>query len=142
MMVQSFDFLLCISHKAAALSVLGHGGRQIVDFMEEVLESNVKKELEVADQASIPERLARSFLITDMQSKSCNITTSGATAVVALIQSKQTANGISEKKLYCANVGDSRAVLACQFSHDCEYVCHWYHLSIVHVLFFRLENLN
>jgi serine/threonine protein phosphatase PrpC len=48
----------------------------------------------------------RAFLITDAMSRKDNITTSGATAVAALI--KRTSSG---KFLYVANVGDSRAVL-------------------------------
>lgn len=48
----------------------------------------------------------RAFLITDMESRKLNITTSGATAVSALIYHEN-----NEKKLLVANVGDSRAVL-------------------------------
>lgn len=88
----------------------GHGGRNIVDFLEERLEQNICTELRMADDAKIPERLARSFLITDMQSRKCNITTSGATAVSVLLKKEE--NG--DRILYVANVGDSRAVLCCQ----------------------------
>lgn len=55
----------------------GHGGRNIVDFLEERLEQNILTELRMSDDASIQERLARAYLITDMQSRKCNITTSG-----------------------------------------------------------------
>ena len=55
----------------------GHGGRQIVDFLEEKLEQNICVELRMTDDADIGERLTRAFLITDMQSRKCNITTSG-----------------------------------------------------------------
>ena len=58
----------------------GHGGRQIVDFLEEGLETNIKLELKLPDDASIQERLTRAFLITDMQSRKLNITTSGMQA--------------------------------------------------------------
>ena len=91
----------------------GHGGRQIVDFLEESLENNISTELKLNDSADIPERLTRAFLITDMQSRRMDITTSGATAVSALLVAN---NENSSKTLYVANVGDSRAVLACQSS--------------------------
>lgn len=38
---------------------LGHGGRQIVDFLEEELEKNVAIELKQTDDASVLDRLAR-----------------------------------------------------------------------------------
>lgn len=124
---------------------IGHGGRQIVDFLEDTLEKNISTELKHDDDASVLERLTRAFLITDMQSKRLNITTSGSTAVVALIKSiKHSAdvdkNGDAaaipsatavqsddeknhhappqERYLYVANVGDSRAVLVCQEKLD------------------------
>ena len=58
----------------------------------------------------IPSFSCRAFLITDMNSKKLNITTSGATAVCALLASSFESNTTS-RKLYVANVGDSRAVL-------------------------------
>jgi serine/threonine protein phosphatase PrpC len=64
----------------------GHGGRQIVDYLEEGLEINVSTELQQPDEASVLDRMTRAFLITDMHSRRLNITTSGATAVVALIK--------------------------------------------------------
>jgi len=109
----------------------GHGGRQIVDFLETALENNVSEELRQPDNASVPERLARAFLITDMQSRRADITTSGATAVSVIIQNEPVVKGEgvrevgaagsetdpktqTQKVMYCANVGDSRAVLACR----------------------------
>ena len=53
----------------------------------------------------------RSFLITDMNSRKLNITTSGATAVSVLLMVPEGAVDDINKKLYVANVGDSRAVL-------------------------------
>ena len=64
----------------------GHGGRQIVDYLEEGLEMNISTELQQPDDASILDRMSRAFLITDMHSRRLNITTSGATAVVALLK--------------------------------------------------------
>lgn len=55
----------------------GHGGRNIVDFIEERLEQNICTELRMTDDSNVLERLARAYLITDMQSRKCNITTSG-----------------------------------------------------------------
>jgi hypothetical protein len=40
----------------------GHGGRQIVDFLEEALENTIANELKQPDEASIQERLTRFFL--------------------------------------------------------------------------------
>lgn len=37
----------------------GHGGRQIVDFLEKSLEDNIVAELKVSDEASMAERLTR-----------------------------------------------------------------------------------
>jgi serine/threonine protein phosphatase PrpC len=55
----------------------GHGGRNIVDFIDERLEQNICTELRMTDDSNVLERLARAYLITDMQSRRCNITTSG-----------------------------------------------------------------
>lgn len=89
----------------------GHGGRQIVDFLEETLERNISLELQKPDEADIPQRLCRAFLITDMQSRRLDITTSGATAVCALLKTSYEGSQIVSRKLFVANVGDSRAVL-------------------------------
>jgi serine/threonine protein phosphatase PrpC len=91
----------------------GHGGRQIVDYLEEGLEANVSNELQQQDEAPVLERLTRAFLITDMHSRRLNITTSGATAVVAMVKTTFSAEReVASKMLYVANVGDSRAILA------------------------------
>jgi serine/threonine protein phosphatase PrpC len=87
----------------------GHGGRHIVDFLEYRLEENIVEELRQTDDASMLERLSRAFLITDVMSKQGNIVTSGATAVSLLLHNTEVG-----KKMYVANVGDSRAVLCCQ----------------------------
>lgn len=62
------------------------------------------------DDAPVTERLARAFLITDMQSRQLERNAAGATAVVALL--KREDNNI--RRLYVGNVGDSRAVLVSQ----------------------------
>jgi serine/threonine protein phosphatase PrpC len=90
----------------------GHGGRPIAEFLEHALEDSIASELRQADDASVVEKISRAFLITDMESRRLNITTSGATAVVALL-AKTDGN---DRRLYVANVGDSRAVLVCEQS--------------------------
>jgi len=91
----------------------GHGGREIAEFLEEQLEKNIYVELQHDDDATIAERISRAFLITDAMSKQCNITTSGATAVCALLH-----NTPIGKTLYVGNVGDSRAVLCASIDED------------------------
>ena len=41
-------------------TLLGHGGRQIADFLEETLEKNIAVELKEPDDATILERISRS----------------------------------------------------------------------------------
>jgi serine/threonine protein phosphatase PrpC len=86
----------------------GHGGRQIVDYLEHGLESMVIEEFLFEDDASHLERITRAFLRTDMNTKVLDITTSGATAVVTLLSRDSAGN----RRIISANVGDSRAVLA------------------------------
>ena len=86
----------------------GHGGRQIVDFLEESLENNIVIELKLPDEASVEERLGRAFGITDMQSRKMDIVASGATAVSVLLETPLDGQ---VRTVYSANVGDSRAVL-------------------------------
>jgi serine/threonine protein phosphatase PrpC len=91
----------------------GHGGRGIVDFLEERLENNIVTELQLNDNATIGERLTRAYLITDMESKQNDLTTSGATAVSALLRTEISDTGaLLSRTLYTANAGDSRAVIA------------------------------
>ena len=59
--------------------------------------------------------LLSAFLITDMQSRKNDIVASGATAVSVLL--KRSEDG-SERTLYVANVGDSRAVLVTSHTND------------------------
>lgn len=98
----------------------GHGGRGIVDFLEEALVDNVAIELGHDDDASMETRLERAFLITDIQSLKMGILTSGATVAICLIKENVCTGDFL---LYVANVGDSRVVLsrnnqAYRLSHD------------------------
>lgn len=99
----------------------GHGGRGIVDFLEDRLENNIVIELQYEDDAPIGERLTRAFLITDMESKQNDLITSGATAVSALLRTETSETGaVLSRILYTANAGDSRAVIA--YKEDGKYV--------------------
>ena len=90
----------------------GHGGRQIVDFLEENLEKNIAAELQQNDNSSIPEKLKRAYLLTDMQSRQLNHVTAGSTSISALIKSEvSSSDGARVRRLFVANVGDSRAIL-------------------------------
>jgi flagellar biosynthesis/type III secretory pathway ATPase len=41
------------------ITFIGHGGRQIADFLEETLEKNIAVELKEPDDATILERISR-----------------------------------------------------------------------------------
>ena len=121
----NFYLSYCLRHSHILLSnfrhfllMEGHGGRQIADFLEKNLEKTIAEEIQRKtpkdeDDATIAERLARAFLITDMQSRQLERNTSGATAVTVLLHNKlDNSNGkVIEQTVHVANVGDSRAVL-------------------------------
>lgn len=89
----------------------GHGGRDIVNYLENALENNILNELEPdvdgQDDRDIPERIRAAFLITDIQSKALGIMNSGAT--VASLLFKKFPNG--RVTIFSANCGDARSVL-------------------------------
>jgi len=88
----------------------GHGGRDIVEFLEHTLDENIAEELNEKDDASIHVKLERAFLITDVQSHEMGIDTSGATVALCLIKKKPNQRRVV---IHAANVGDARAVLSC-----------------------------
>ena len=60
----------------------GHGGRDIVEYLEHALTFHVSEELrheEKNDGENILNSLERAFLMADIHSKALNITSSGAT---------------------------------------------------------------
>jgi protein phosphatase/protein phosphatase PTC1 len=61
-------------------------GRGIVEFLEDVFAHNIGEELQFNDDADIPTRLERAFLMTDIQSRMAGIMTSGATVALCLIK--------------------------------------------------------
>ena len=90
----------------------GHGGRDIVDYLERNFSKNVAQELNYDDDAPISTRLERAFLLTDIQSRKANLMTSGATVVMCLVKRASAEPG-AQVTIHAANCGDARAVLSC-----------------------------
>mmetsp|Transcript_17786 Transcript_17786/g.36866 ORF Transcript_17786/g.36866 Transcript_17786/m.36866 type:complete len:363 (+) Transcript_17786:190-1278(+) len=143
----------CPDENMAMLAVAdGHGGRDIVEFLEDALLYHVSEELQLyqPDEAdvdpvsssssssctrdqqltiqndSIPARLERAFLITDIHSKAMELMSSGATVAMCLVTrgsnniynsncglNKNVNNDNMENTwtIYAANAGDARIVL-------------------------------
>jgi len=105
----------------------GHGGREIVNFLEEFLAKNVAEELNHVDpdemddsdevdssllSPAIHKRIEQAFLITDIQSRMNGITSSGSTVCMCLVKRIFSPEGQTRKILiHAANVGDARIVL-------------------------------
>ena len=60
-------------------------GRDMVEYLEHGLQYHVAQELQHQDDASIPLRLERAFLMADIHSKQLGVTMSGATVAVCLV---------------------------------------------------------
>lgn len=128
----------CPDENMAFLAVAdGHGGRDIVEFLEDGLLYHVSQELQIEEQEpdeepenlsnnSIPKRLERAFLMTDIHSKALGLTNSGATVAVCLITrgrdiyedgTDTTTSNIDDSeidnswRIYAANAGDARIVM-------------------------------
>lgn len=99
----------------------GHGGRDMVDFLQHSLHHNVAFELrdmgqhgrgdqsdddDESPKDGIAQRLERAFLATDIQAHKFGIHASGSTVALCLIHHET-------RTLYTANVGDARIVLGC-----------------------------
>lgn len=82
----------------------GHGGRHIVEYVEEHLHEDVAQQLRETEDKE--QALREAYTLCDMNSRSVESTTGGATAVTALVCREGDA-----RVLYTAGVGDSRAVL-------------------------------
>ena len=104
----------------------GHGGRDIVEFLEDGLLYHVTHELQIEENDSndsIHARLERSFLMADIHSKALGLTNSGATVAVCLVtrgndiydqssnDTESDQNNDNTWKIYAANAGDARIVL-------------------------------
>jgi len=92
----------------------GHGGRGVVDFVVKALHQNIEFYLTRNPKAKIPEALKQAYLTTDGQVRRANILHSGTTSVSCIIREEPDEKNPAVKRrwLYCANVGDSRAVLS------------------------------
>jgi len=65
----------------------GHGGREMVEYLETFLSFHVAEELRQEDhEANMATRLERAFLIADIHSTQCGVSTSGATVVTCLVK--------------------------------------------------------
>ena len=99
----------------------GHGGRDMVDYLEYFLAHHVANELNHNDGSSVATKLERAFLIADIHGKQCGVSQfCGATVLVCLIKKIPNTNKIL---IHTANAGDARAVLghqgeAIRLSHD------------------------
>ena len=120
-------------HDSVYLGVYdGHGGRDIVDFLQDALHENIAEELTVGNDhdnnenkdggdkdgitssfshAGIQEKLERAFLITDVQSRMEEIETSGATVAVCIVE-RHIVDSKMRVRIHAANAGDARAVLS------------------------------
>jgi serine/threonine protein phosphatase PrpC len=102
----------------------GHGGRQMVEYLEDGLLFHVSAELNApvpdnggeeasrenhvnTSRVNVLQRLEQAFLMADIHSKTLGVTTSGATVAVCLI----TRYDSNTWKIYAANAGDARVVL-------------------------------
>jgi len=85
----------------------GHGGRQVVDFVEKRFAQVLKGELNFDKSRSIDDCLTSAYIITDIQSRQANLMQSGCTSITCLML--KGADGT--RRIYSANAGDSRAVL-------------------------------
>jgi len=98
----------------------GHGGREMVDFLEAGgLSYHVAQEWLLDDTSvSKKERLERAFLLADLHARHLGVSTSGATVALCLVERVVFAEGDDDKKkqhykyhVTTANVGDARIVL-------------------------------
>lgn len=98
----------------------GHGGRDMVEYLEYFLAYHVAEELKHGDDAPVAERLERAFVLADIHATQCGVETSGSTVVVCLVKKIP---GTNQILIHTANAGDARAVLghrgkATRLSHD------------------------
>mmetsp|Transcript_96 Transcript_96/g.143 ORF Transcript_96/g.143 Transcript_96/m.143 type:complete len:252 (+) Transcript_96:247-1002(+) len=91
----------------------GHGGRGIVDYLSKNFCNVLETELGYdGGNRSINECLTSAYLITDIQTSQEGLMSSGSTAASCLIRTEECGDANELRRVcYCANVGDTRAVL-------------------------------
>ncbi|KAJ2082757.1 phosphatase 2C [Coemansia sp. RSA 988] len=93
----------------------GHAGRQAAQWCGDNFADMFRKLASEHSDESITEVLNRAFIEADRRLASEVRTNSGCTAVVAFVKVEDSAKDDAAKRsrtLYCANVGDARAVLS------------------------------
>jgi len=107
-MEDGFVFVDCFGGKknSAYFAIYdGHGGRQCVDYVTQMLHDNLLQEIQKAP-ANVPDAFIRAFNITDRNMLASGITTSGCTACCCLLQEEK-----ASRAIYTAHLGDARAVI-------------------------------
>ena len=84
----------------------GHGGREVVEFVEAHFSPILKKELTFDEKRSVEDCLTSAYIITDIKSRQAKLMQSGCTAVTCYLETRS-----DGRVLHSANIGDSRAVL-------------------------------
>lgn len=82
----------------------GHGGSEAVDFCKNTFHQELSKA--ILDGPDVAQALTRCFLKVDDQLRLTGVVNSGTTASIVLVCREG-----SQRVLYSANVGDSKAVL-------------------------------
>jgi len=85
----------------------GHGGREVVDFVEDNFAKILLDELTFDKKRSVEDCLTSAYIITDIKSREAKLMQSGCTSITCYLQKGED----GKRTLYSANAGDSRAVL-------------------------------
>ncbi|KAJ2119567.1 phosphatase 2C, partial [Coemansia sp. RSA 788] len=90
----------------------GHAGRQAAQWCGEHLAHIFLDVKSKHPDESVPELFNRTFVEADRKLAADVKTHSGCTAVAVFLEIKEGDDGSKQRTLYCANVGDTRAVLS------------------------------
>ena len=80
-------------------------GRETADYVQENLHRNLIVAMQNEKLTPMEKKLEYAFYMTDIESKSANVGSSGSTGVCVVI-----CNEDNKRVLYSANAGDSRSV--------------------------------